>query len=481
MSAGPDPGAELRALAANPAPPFPAERFAGRGIVMCAGGERLLTCAWVTLAFLRRDLGCTLPVELWHLGPEELGPTERALLAELGVTCVDAQAVRREYPARVLGGWEVKPYAVVHSAFAEVVMLDADSLPLVDPATLFDTPGYRGTGAVFWPDVVRLETDNGMWELCGVPYRNEPAWEAGQALIDKERCWHALMLTLFMNMHSDLFYRHSHGDKDTFHLAWRMLDAPVAMTPYPPKVTPSGLTQRGPEGEPLFQHRSTTKWLLHADNQRDPAFRHEERCLQLLDELRGLWTGRIEVVPDRGAADHRREDELAAQAWFTLERRGWDRRTVQLLSAHRVGAGASGEDRRWWVQDGQLVLAGDLGVTCRLAEEDGAWRGRWDAAPHFEVVVRAATPAERDPAALLTGALLDAVAGGELTGMEVAAALATVGRVLDLDAGLARERARWAHEPAVLDLLREVAARAGERDPSLRPHGVAAGHRYGPA
>jgi hypothetical protein len=66
-------------------PPFPGGRFDGRGIVICAGGARLFTCAWVCAGLLRRHLGCTLPIEVWHLGPSEMGPPMRALLYELGL------------------------------------------------------------------------------------------------------------------------------------------------------------------------------------------------------------------------------------------------------------------------------------------------------------------------------------------------------------------------------------------------------------
>ncbi len=89
--------------------PYPAERFSGRGIVICAGGARLLTGAWVTINVLRRTLGCTLPIQVWHLGTAELGPFERTLFDDLGVEVVDAEEVRRVHPVRMLGGWELKP------------------------------------------------------------------------------------------------------------------------------------------------------------------------------------------------------------------------------------------------------------------------------------------------------------------------------------------------------------------------------------
>jgi ADP-heptose:LPS heptosyltransferase len=57
-------------------PPYPGG-FRGQGIVICAGGIRLFTNAWVCVQLLRR-LGCRLPIELWHLGNRNwTGPCRR--------------------------------------------------------------------------------------------------------------------------------------------------------------------------------------------------------------------------------------------------------------------------------------------------------------------------------------------------------------------------------------------------------------------
>jgi hypothetical protein len=157
---------ELKArlgAAATVDPPFPEHRFDGRGIVICAGGARLFTCAWVTIALLRRQLACTLPIEVWHLGPEEMGPPMRGLLEELGAHPIDAFEVAKRHQVERLGGWELKPYAVMHSRFREVLLLDADNVSVRDPAFLFDRPEYRDTGTLFWPDIVRLSPGNQIW------------------------------------------------------------------------------------------------------------------------------------------------------------------------------------------------------------------------------------------------------------------------------------------------------------------------------
>ena len=132
-----------------------------------------------------------------------------------------------------MNGWVLKPYAIVHSDFREVMLIDADNVVVRDPAYLFDAPEYREAGAAFWPDFDRLAPDRAIWRICGVPYRDEPEVESGQLLIDKSRCWHPLQLTLHLNSFCDFYYDYVHGDKELFHMAWRMLNRDYAMTPHP--------------------------------------------------------------------------------------------------------------------------------------------------------------------------------------------------------------------------------------------------------
>ena len=104
-------GVEERALferAVAQKPPYAARRFRGRGIVICAGGAKNFPCAWVAVKMLRY-LGCTLPIELWHLGAREMTPAMRALTAPLGVRCsawlgVMFQEVVRTARVRQAGG-----------------------------------------------------------------------------------------------------------------------------------------------------------------------------------------------------------------------------------------------------------------------------------------------------------------------------------------------------------------------------------------
>ena len=75
----------------------------------------------------------------------------RNLLEDLDVQTVDALEVGKRYTVTRLGGWELKAYALLHSRFREVLLLDADNVPVRNPEYLFDTPDYTAAGTLFWP------------------------------------------------------------------------------------------------------------------------------------------------------------------------------------------------------------------------------------------------------------------------------------------------------------------------------------------
>jgi hypothetical protein len=236
-----------------------------------------------------RHLGCRLPIEFWQLRNAELPETVRPLLRQLDVHCVDAGQIRQQHPIRFLSGWELKPYAILHSGFEQLLYLDADNLPVIDPTYLFDSDEFTRTGGVFWPDYGRIAADRAIWRICGISYRDEPEFESGQMLIDKRRCWKPLQVTMHMNNHSDFYYRYIHGDKDTFHMAWRMLEQSYSMVPHPIHGLSAAMCQHDFAGNRVFQHRNLDKWRLGGGNRRVEGFDHEELCRTFLAELAAHW------------------------------------------------------------------------------------------------------------------------------------------------------------------------------------------------
>ncbi len=162
--------AAARACAIEPEPG--PEVGAGAGVVIAAGGLRYFVNAWVCIHMLR-DKGCTLPIQLWHLGPDELPPALADLVRPLGVECVDALAQLARHPARHLFGWALKSYAILHAPFRHVLWLDADNVPLQDQTFLLTSPPcvpddqhttrpVRGRTWLRWLSVITT----GGWRAC---------------------------------------------------------------------------------------------------------------------------------------------------------------------------------------------------------------------------------------------------------------------------------------------------------------------------
>lgn len=273
--------------------------LSGRGVVIVGGGK-YSACAYVTIRVLRH-VGCTLPIELWHLG-EETPPVE-----QYGVKCVDATVIRESLKGTAnellrLSGWELKVFAVRNSSFREVLYLDADSYPVRDPTFLFDEPKYSEHGSIFWADQFLMDLKKEVWDTVGVPYLKEPDFESGQFVVDKLRCWKALCLTHWMNQRSNYYYDLFWGDKSTFHLCWRALKMNYGM-PYKRWVNCGGtMVQHDFQGRALFNHRNRDKFTLEKDKEGFSVFsttaqdkktfnlylQLETECHQFLEELSNL-------------------------------------------------------------------------------------------------------------------------------------------------------------------------------------------------
>lgn len=273
-------------------PPFHGNA-SGRGIVICGGGVRYFPSVWVTVSMLRRA-GCELPVQLWHFAGEVNDEMARAM-ASLGVSCVNSTTLVQTlaHPPRILRGWELKAFALLHCPFEQVLLLDADSMPVVNPEFLFSSPQFEATGALFWPDFWKFTPDNPVWDVFEVPYREEMQFESGQIVLDRKRSWAALNLSMHYNEHSDFYYSYVYGDKDTFHLAWRRLEQEYAMPEREIEHLNRTMCQHDFQGHRLFQHRNGDKWKLDGTNLRITGFQFEEECWAALSQLRELWDGEL--------------------------------------------------------------------------------------------------------------------------------------------------------------------------------------------
>ncbi|GAB3357732.1 hypothetical protein GCM10027566_21870 [Arachidicoccus ginsenosidivorans] len=238
--------------------------FEGKGIVICGGGIKFFTCAWVAIRRLR-TLGCTLPIELWT-GKNEYIPDCPIFMVANNVTWVKSTDFNG---GAEMEGWMLKPFAILNSKFKEVISIDADNICVKNPEFLFELPEYKMTGALFWKDYWYTARDNPIWEIMNVPYSLTNEVESGQMVLNKEMTWQPMNLCLYLNKYKEIYYSLLFGDKDTFRFSWLALGYDFHLINQEPSClgfnengTFKGITmiQYDTCGYPLFLHRNLIKW-----------------------------------------------------------------------------------------------------------------------------------------------------------------------------------------------------------------------------
>jgi len=323
-----------------------------RGIVIGAGGAKFFACAFACFYTLRK-LGCVLPFEFWYLDDYEMDNKMIELAAFFGIHTVNAKQFCEEnnLNPRILSGWELKPFSVLHSKFEEVLYLDADNIPTRDPSFLFDEPLYKKHGSIFWPDLRPSDRSDWLppicWENVGLNYDNSIDFETGQFLINKKQCYKELNIAMWMNEHSDWFYKFVYGDKSTFHLAWKKCGTAYAMPERGPGWKDVAILQYDLNRLLLFQHACQGKERIVAGDNLNSLI----NC-HLVYEAKNIrskkWSGNIYSWHEMNEI----EKEFAKKylGSFYYERVGLGSRTIVLSDNGIISEGAAGCERRWCVR-----------------------------------------------------------------------------------------------------------------------------------
>ena len=216
------------------------------GIVVPCGNTRLmLRNLYTSLAALRDGLRSTVPVTVSYYGSRE--PIDEAVrerfaarFSDVSFMDLSAENGAFEYPAHQRGidndntayfGFKAKVLALYAAPYRHVLLLDSDSVPLVDPARLFASKTYVEHGNVFWPDrwcepvplfdelSLLAKTDaRSLQSLQSL--RSFRQTDSGQVLFDRARYRDVLEYLLFLNAHDEYTYRLAYGDKDTYEAAF---------------------------------------------------------------------------------------------------------------------------------------------------------------------------------------------------------------------------------------------------------------------
>ncbi|KAG2444246.1 hypothetical protein HXX76_001003 [Chlamydomonas incerta] len=210
----------------------------GRGLLIPAGGPRYTTNLLISLHVIRRHFNCSLPIEVAWQGDAEMDWATWAAIQRNFAPIRGFNVKSQPHPVPNLHGktfdatsYSGKVFALALSEFKEVLLLDADSLPLVDPAQLFDDPRFRAHGSLFWPDAWTGEASRVVMGGYGIDAEKAERVlamgrgtgrrdaESGQLLLDRSRHLDVIEALLFINRHPDSNAGLLWGDKDTYWLA----------------------------------------------------------------------------------------------------------------------------------------------------------------------------------------------------------------------------------------------------------------------
>lgn len=215
-----------RKLLKEPPPPSTNDR----GIVISAGGKYadwgLVNAKWT------RDLGVTLPIQVWHLGPAEIPSWMRPHFAALDVDLIDAFRVREQHWHRMLKGWSLKQYAAMRAPWQTVLSLDADCFLSQDPARVLDDPQFREVGAFFCADINKCRQSNWAFMHFNVPAPAQEM-ESGFFAWDRTLAWEGIKMTHWIAEHSEVWDRILWGDKDRAYLGFQSTQTPYLFADKP--------------------------------------------------------------------------------------------------------------------------------------------------------------------------------------------------------------------------------------------------------
>lgn len=215
---------------------------AGRGIVVSIDNTHVDYAARL-LNVLHR-LGSTLPVQFVHEGDlllQLVAVLQRVAADKQVVEFIDVRPTLNRGYRDIFQGYNNKWFAALFTTFEEMILMDADAVPFVDPAQFFDLDGYQKAGAFFFRDrelpemlsqterdylssmipvgdvFFNVAADKGKFDNNFFNYRSKHVAESGVVVMDRRQHTRGLLMSLALQY----WYqsgRIMYGDKDLFWL-----------------------------------------------------------------------------------------------------------------------------------------------------------------------------------------------------------------------------------------------------------------------
>ncbi|TYZ64482.1 hypothetical protein PybrP1_003901 [[Pythium] brassicae (nom. inval.)] len=242
-----------------------------KGVIICLHNDVLS----MGLSLIRdlRCMGNTELIQIYHCFPNELSSDARDALTkhDARVEIMDACShyIARGNFSRTLAlkfrNWWIKPLALIHTDLREVVLLDADVIPMQDPASVRTLPGYVRTGTTFffdrvnpkksflntavrggsnylrqWVDSFAYSAFNLSGPAPSAHLRTSLAFtgqscheqDSSMVLVDKTRAGKALDVLWFLITRKRFEFDYSWGDKESFWLAYEFAHQSYFFSPW---------------------------------------------------------------------------------------------------------------------------------------------------------------------------------------------------------------------------------------------------------
>lgn len=231
--------------------------WSGRGILMCAGGKKLIPQLVVALNYLQL-IGNKLPIEVFYGDMEEFPEEIRQVLSEtwtnVKFVCIQEPFLKNEinqrgYKDMNFRGFQIKPIALWCCSFEEVLYMDCDVLLKNSTESYFEEPGYKSTGSLFFPDFWRYDMFDRRRSspqvvqggLLNTLYkvqtdRNTYELESGVFMFHKTKLRRTLEALQVITCNYPYFYSIIYGDKDTFRLAAGSVGESIYVVKAPPGI-----------------------------------------------------------------------------------------------------------------------------------------------------------------------------------------------------------------------------------------------------
>ena len=221
----------------------------GTGIVCCAGTEHFFNNAIESLRRLRES-NTVLPIELWKGDSYSIPNGISQELETLNIRIVNTDASHAPNT-----DWRLKAYALVHTRFRHVLLLDADSIAVDDPAMVFQFASYKLQGLTAWKDVVNIGAGDPSWRWFRLNPTQHLLLDTGQVAIDRKKHWKCVQFIKWLAIQASFFDAFLGGNGCMSFAIWKT--APHFV---PEDLISNGsqgvISHCGPQETPLFEHRS---------------------------------------------------------------------------------------------------------------------------------------------------------------------------------------------------------------------------------